>query len=224
MPETKGKKRTQEKTKDNRQMIIDAYKQHLLFEGKPPHSVFQFMHSLKMPEAPFYDHFASFKSLERSIWKDYLHRTIEAITSDKNYASFNSREKLLSFYYTLLEVLKTDRSFVTATLEMPSRNEITPSVLKEFREGFMEFVQEVINEGREADEIMDRKYLSDRYKDGLWLQTMFILNFWLKDDSAAFEKTDAAIEKAVNLSYDLMGAGPLDKMFDFAKFLYQNRF
>ncbi|MEJ2006194.1 MAG: TetR family transcriptional regulator C-terminal domain-containing protein [Cyclobacteriaceae bacterium] len=106
---------------------------------------------------------------------------------------------------------------------MPAKGEVTPQVLRGFRETFMDYVQEIINEGRETEEIKDRKYISDKYKDGLWLQTMFIINFWLKDDSESFEKTDAAIEKAVNLSYDLMGAGPLDKMLDFAKFLYQNR-
>jgi len=55
------------------------------------------------------------------------------------------------------------------------------------------------------------------------LQFLFVLNFWLNDDSAQFEKTDAAIEKAVHLSFDLMGKGPLDTMVDFAKFLYQNK-
>jgi len=55
------------------------------------------------------------------------------------------------------------------------------------------------------------------------LQLLFVIGFWIKDDSIAFEKTDAAIEKAVNLSFDLMGKGPLDAMLDFGKFLYQNK-
>jgi hypothetical protein len=59
--------------------------------------------------------------------------------------------------------------------------------------------------------------------EGLWIQTLFILQFWANDDSKEFEKTDAAIEKAVNVAYDLMGKSPLDSMFDFAKFIFQNR-
>ncbi len=181
------------------------------------------MHSLKMKESDFYEYFGSFKALERAVWTDYLRITVNTLRSDDAYMTFSSREKLLSFYYTLMEVLKNDRSFVSLTLDWPSKNEVTPSVLRGFKEEFQDFVQEIINEGRETEEIKDRRYISDRYKDGLWVQTMFILNFWMKDDSEGFVKTDAAIEKAVNLSYELMGAGPLDKLFDFAKFLYQNR-
>jgi len=222
MAQTKTGKGKSSKVTD-REKIINSYKEHLLLEGKQPASVFKFMHNLKMQESVFYDYFGSFEALERAIWKDYCQNAINAVRSDEVYGSFSSREKLLSFYYTLLEVLKNDRSFVSLTVDMPAKGEITPQVLRGFREVFMDYVQEVINEGRETEEIKDRKYISDRYKDGMWLQTMFIINFWLKDDSEGFEKTDAAIEKAVNLSYDLMGAGPLDKMFDFAKFLYQNR-
>jgi hypothetical protein len=39
---------------------------------------------------------------------------------------------------------------------------------------------------------------------------------------ANFEKTDAAIEKSVNLAFDLIGKGILDNALDFGKFLYQN--
>jgi hypothetical protein len=52
---------------------------------------------------------------------------------------------------------------------------------------------------------------------------LFILNFWVKDPSQQFEQTDVAIEKAVNTSFDLIGKTPLDTIFDFAKFLFQNR-
>ena len=219
-----AKSKTSRSQIPEREKIVQAYKEHVLTEGRPPHSVFQFMHGMKMKESVFYDYFGSFKSLERAVWTDFFKKTYESIVADEAYATFTSREKLLSFYYTLLEVLKNDRSFVMQTLQWPSKGEITPAVLRGFQEEFLEFVQDVLNEGRETQEVKDRKYISDRYKDGIWLQTMFILNFWLKDDSEGFAKTDAAIEKAVNLSYDLMGAGPLDKMFDFAKFLYQNRF
>ena len=49
----------------------------------------------------------------------------------------------------------------------------------------------------------------------------FVLMFWIKDESAEFEKTDEAIEKSVNLAFDLMGKGVVDNVFEFGKFLYQ---
>jgi hypothetical protein len=95
--------------------------------------------------------------------------------------------------------------------------------MQRFKAAFMDYATTVINEGREQEEIVDRPVLSDRYADGIWLQMMFLLRFWLKDDSTGFSNTDAAIEKSVNLSFELMGRGPLDQMIDFAKFLYHNR-
>jgi hypothetical protein len=67
-----------------------------------------------------------------------------------------------------------------------------------------------------------RPYISDKYDEALWIQFLFVVYFWIKDDSPGFEKTDAAIEKAVKLSSELMGEGPVDSFIDLAKFLYQN--
>jgi hypothetical protein len=55
----------------------------------------------------------------------------------------------------------------------------------------------------------------------LWFHLHFILRFWCNDDSRDFEKTDEAIEKSVNLAFDLIGKGVLDNAFDFGKFLFQ---
>ncbi|MFN6082873.1 MAG: TetR/AcrR family transcriptional regulator, partial [Bacteroidota bacterium] len=63
----------------------------------------------------------------------------------------------------------------------------------------------------------------DRYGEALWVNMLFVTGFWLKDQSAGFEKTDEAIERSVNLAFDLMGRSPLDSMIDFGKFLFQNR-
>ncbi len=70
-------------------------------------------------------------------------------------------------------------------------------------------------------EINYRKYISDKYKQGIWLQTLFVLNYWVNDNSENFEMTDAAIEKAVNLSFKLFGDTVLDNVIDFGKFMMQ---
>jgi len=51
----------------------------------------------------------------------------------------------------------------------------------------------------------------------------FLLVFWKEDESPGFEKTDAAVEKSVNLAFDLIGKGAVDSFIDFAKFLYQSK-
>ena len=203
--------------------IMEAYKVHVLTHGREPSSVFQFMKELGLEEEEFYKHFGSFNTIKNHVWKNYLMDTLEVLKKDKTYQEYTVREKLLSFYYTLVEVLKKDRSYVLFSFQEVKRPEWTPPFLKGFKLEYKDYVHDLIAEGLDSEEIAKRPILSDRYHDALWVQLMFIVHFWLKDESPNFQQTDAAIEKAVNLSIELMGKGPLDMMIDFAKFLYQNR-
>ncbi len=218
---TTGKKRTD--TNQTTDKIVSAYKEYILVHGNEPTSVFQFTRELKLREEEFYKHFGSFKSIKKSIWTGFIKDTISALDSDESYTSYSVREKLLSFYYTLIEILKKDRSYALVSLKDMKKPDLTPSFLRDFKDHFKNYVMELVNEGLATEEIVKRPVISERYHDGLWLQLLFVINFWVKDDSTNFEKTDAAIEKSVNLSFELMGRGPLDMMVDFAKFLYQNR-
>jgi hypothetical protein len=41
----------------------------------------------------------------------------------------------------------------------------------------------------------------------------------VNDSSAGFEKTDEAIEKGVNVTFDLFQRSPIDNLFEYGKFL-----
>ena len=211
------------KASDHQEKLVKAYKEYVLIHGNEPPSVFQFTRELEMPEEDFYKYYGSFASIKREIWKGYIADTLKVLDTDKQYAQYSIREKLLAFYYTMVEILKKDRSYVLHCFKDAKRPELTPAFLKSFKSGFSHYIQQLITEGLETEEIVKRPVITERYNDALWLQLVFVINFWLKDDSTNFEKTDAAIEKSVNLSFELMGKGPLDMIVDFAKFLYQNR-
>lgn len=208
---------------DPSEVLMKEYILYVLENGTQPATVYQFTKKLGMKEEEFYLHYNSFIALEKQIWKSYFFETVERIEGEEIYNQYSVREKLLAFYFTLIEVLKSNRSFVTYTLKKVRRSDLNPQILRSFKEQFMYFINELLNEGKETDEIINRPFISDRYHEAIWLQFLFVLNFWLHDDSNQFEKTDAAIEKAVHLSFDLMGKGPLDTMVDFVKFIYQNK-
>lgn len=222
MAKTKTAKAKTNETKQKE--IVEKYVDYVLTKGSDPHSVYAFVKELGIGEDEFYAHFSSFDSLKQSIWLHMINDTLEVLEKDKVYQEYNTRERLLAFYYTLFERMLKNRSYVAYTFRAnPKSFESNPAQLKKFRSAYMEYIQNLLNEGIEQDEIVKRPVISDRYKDGLWVQMLFLIQFWLKDDSEGFEKTDAAIEKSVSLAFDLMGNGPLEKMIDFAKFLYQNR-
>lgn len=203
--------------------IIDAYLKYVLTEGKQPASVFKFADDMGMSEADFYSHFTSFESIEKSIWENLMGETLTALEKDSNYESFNAREKLLSFYFTHLEVLKGKRSFIMMRWSGLKDSMKTPDTLKPYKEHFLKFAKRVIVEGINGDEIKERSFISDRYNQAFWLQLVFVIDFWVKDTSTDFEQTDAAIEKAVNLSFELLSESTLDRAIDFVKFLWQTK-
>ncbi len=206
----------------NSDQIQEAYIDYVLTNNEPPKSVYNFAKSLKISENEFYNHFASFSGIEKAIWTSLTITAISKIKEQEIWAQYNSREKILSFFYSYVELLKTQRSFVVYSLKKYSKRLSTPDVLSAAREIFENFAEEVINEGLESGELAERKHLSKRYKDALWLQFAFIVKFWMEDDSVGFEKTDEAIEKGINLAFDLFQRSPIDHLFEYGKFLVQN--
>jgi AcrR family transcriptional regulator len=204
--------------------IKQIYKSYVLENGKNPPSLYWLAKSAGLQEEELYEYYTTFEAIEQDIWKDIYADTHDRFQTDfAQNTQYTAREQLLSFYYNWIEVLKKDRSFVIYSLKLSGRKEITPSALSGFKKEFLLFAKEIVSAGIANGEIEERTLLSDKYKDGLWLQLLFVLNFWINDNSKGFEKTDAAIEKAVNLSFDLMARGPLDAIIDFGRFMIQNR-
>lgn len=217
---TKAKPTASKWTKEK---VRDAYIKGLLLEGNRPNSVFKFTDDLGMPESEFYTFYSSFDSIENDVFTGMMADTITSVQSDEAYAQFSAQEKLLTFYYAHLQVLLAKRSFVTLKWPELKRRATTPEWLKGYKEAFLNYARSVVGEAIEADEIKERPYISDKYDKAFWLQLMFVVDYWTKDTSADFENTDAAIEKAVNLSFQLLRDTTIDGIIDFAKFLWQSK-
>ena len=223
--------------------IRKAYTEYVLENGRQPTSVFQFAKKLKLAETEFYNYYASFDAIEADVWLAFFNDAKRTVEADTTYQTYSVREKALAFYYTWIEMLKAQRSFVVysydrlkgtaddmATSSSAGRAGMTArrkrknsQVLMPFKGAFYDFSRDLLAEGRESREVEPRPFLTDRYPNALWRQTIFILDFWVRDVSKSFEKTDTAIEKSINTTFDLIGRSPLDTLFDFAKFAYQNR-
>lgn len=200
-----------------------AYIEYLLTHGVRPVSVYKFCLDAGFAEQEFYDQYGAFEGLERAIWKGFIDKTVGRLRADAAFIGFSAREKILAFYFTLLEELRAHRSFILLESYSLRRLEVTPYFLKDFKVSFETFMETVLGEGKSKGEVASRPYLDKRYPQLFWLHLGFVLQFWKEDGSAGFEKTDAMIEKSVNLAFDLIGKGAVDSAIDFAKFLYQSR-
>jgi AcrR family transcriptional regulator len=205
--------------------IKQAYLDYVLRKGTPPASVFKLTSKLSIPEAEFYRYYANFDAIDREIWADFAREARQRAATEPVWEQYGAREKLLGFYYTLLELLKQNRSYALNSLHrslsrMPG---LTPRVLDDFRQDFEQFVQDILQEGKRTEEVAVRPLVQDQYPRLFWQQALFVLGFFAKDDSLNFERTDAAIEKAVTLSFDLVGRNTLDSALDLARFLVHRR-
>jgi hypothetical protein len=205
------------------QKIVSAYRDHLLSEGKRPVSVYKFALDIGLPEDQFYNLFGSFDGLDKHVWNSLLEKTVSRLRNDDSYPTFSAREKILAFYFTLAEELKSQRSLIVYYLELTPRLELVPWFLKTFKITFDAYVHEVLETGKANGEIAKRPMLDKQYPRLFWIHLGFLLHFWKDDTSAGFENTDAAIEKSVNLAFDLIGKGAVDSVIDFGKFLYQTK-
>lgn len=202
--------------------IQNSYIDFVLTHGEQPASVYAFAKQNEIPEEEFYTLFGSFNSIEKKVWTDLVVRAITEIKMQEVWNQYTSREKALSFFYSFFELAKTKRSFITYTSRKAGRSFSTPQILEGLKYEFNQFSAEIIQDGIESGELADRRFFADRYKDALWIQFLFVLNFWVNDTSAGFEKCDEAIEKGVNVTFDLFQRSPIDALFDYGKFLAQN--
>ena len=199
--------------------IRKAYIDFVLTEGEQPKSVYVFAKKNKMPEEEFYKFFASFDAIEQNIWTDLVVKTIAEIKTQEVWPQYSSREKALSFFYSFFELLKGSRSFVIYSVRRQPKTFATPVIFQGIKDVFESFCKDLITEGIESNELSERKFFSNRYKDALWVQLVFVLHFWINDNSAGFEKTDEAIEKGINVTFDLFQRSPIDNLIEYGRFL-----
>ncbi|MEY2792568.1 MAG: hypothetical protein RJA76_560 [Bacteroidota bacterium] len=204
--------------------LTSAYINHCREHGERPKSLYAFAKSLQLEEKDLYPHFTSFDGLESIIWSSKIQKTIENCQKDPIYQGYSVREKYLSFVFSFFQELLNERSFFVQNWKLIAKPTFgIPEALKSANEVYMSFMQNLMEEAIERQEVKARKYIDKKYADGLWLQFIMIIQFWVKDSSPNFEKTDEFIEKSIQASFELLGVTAFDSLLDLGKFLFQNK-
>ncbi|BAV06977.1 hypothetical protein SAMN05421788_102394 [Filimonas lacunae] len=207
----------------DKKTIRDAYKTYWLENGKKPVSVYTFCQQLNITETAFYDNYSAFEAVDKDIWLSFFEDTLHKLKEDETYRNYSVREKLLTFYFVWVQQLRENRSFILLQKEQYLAPTTHLRKLENFRIAFYDYIRELLKEGYQTGEVKERKFISDQYVHGFWLQALFVLRYWIKDSSDRFEMTDAAIEKAVNLSFQFISSNTLDGLLDFGKFMFAGK-
>ncbi|TRO65378.1 TetR/AcrR family transcriptional regulator [Christiangramia sabulilitoris] len=203
--------------------IIAIYMDYVLEHEKTPRSVYKFAKDNGMTEQDFYKYFGSFEGLRKAIWDRFFDNSVAVMEKSKEYASFENREKLLTFFYTMFEVLTANRSYVLYTLNEPGQQLKGMTQLKNLRKKVKNYGKMLIQDGNSEKSMKLFEQNEMIFSEGVWVQFLFLLKFWMDDNSPEFESTDVAIEKSVNTVFDLFDNTPLERVVDFGKFLWKER-
>lgn len=221
MATTKKASGKKEAIDDNQ--IITYYMDFVLEKNEAPKNVFLFCKENAIEEADFYSFFGSFEALKQAIWMKFFENAVSTIENEEAYTSYSDKNKLLTLYYTLFEILTLNRSYVMQTLKENHQGLKNLKDLKQFRNHFKDFITTLMES--DANEIKSKlgKITKPVFSEGAWIQFLFLLKFWMEDTSKSFEKTDIAIEKSVNTVVDLLDTKPLESLLDLGKFLWKER-
>jgi hypothetical protein len=201
------------KKKNLQNNIIKAYMNYVLENNQHPPSVYHFSKDHDFSEAEFYDHFGSFQSIEKTIFTSFFDHTLDLLTKNQEYQTFDAQNQLLSFYYTFFEVLKANRSYVLMALNNGKPNLAALGILHGLREVYKKYVDDL------DIPTIKQKGLTEIS----WQQLLFTMNFWIGDSSTGFEKTDIFIEKSIKTSFELIDITPLKSLIDLGKFFIKEK-
>jgi hypothetical protein len=203
--------------------IVSSYMDFCLENNHRPKNVFLFCKQYKITEPEFYSFYGNLDAIGKDIWTKFLENALVTLEKGELFSGYSEKNKLLSLYFTLFEILTLNRSYVLFDLHEHEKGLKNLKVLKEFRNQFKDFIVTIINDNTNAVNSSITRITKPLFSEGAWIQFLFLLRFWINDSSKGFEKTDVLIEKSVNTVVDLLETKPLENLIDLGKFLWKEK-
>ena len=203
--------------------IIFHYMNDVLQANEEPKNVYVFCTNHDISEADFYSFFGSFDALKQEVWVKFFENAVTTIEKDTAYEGYSDKDKLLTLYFTLFELLTLNRTYVLFTLKENKEGLKNLKSLKQFRNRFIEFIIAIIRKSATSGNEKFLKVSEPVFSEGAWIQFLFLLKFWIEDTSKSFEKTDVLIEKSVTTVVGLLDTKQLENLFDLGKFLWKEK-
>lgn len=211
--------------KYSKDQLLDLFVSYVEQEGLD-FTIDTFCTENKITVIQFKDLLGSVEDAEKEVWLALMVAALSTVKSDANYTGFSSRDKLLSVYFTFFENCALNEAFCKESIQHHGKVHMLP-VLKKLKIPFIEFVKEAFPHAQlPASQYSDKvnEIGGNIQSEAVYAQLLFLLDFWSRDVSTDFEKTDIAIEKAVKALTELIDITPVKSLLDFGKFIWQERF
>ena len=197
-------------------ILIETYIRRVLRKGTPYPTVFKLCKKAGVDETAFYAHFPNLDAVAASAWLQPLNAAHEIVAADEEFEHFGLHNKIVSLLYTTLEQATAHRSFMLqAWPGLDVKSGPLRDQARAYKQVVMPWIEQAVADGtiarRAAGPSVYARVFSAHY--------ILVLDFWLKDESNQFERTDAFVEKTVTLAMDLIGKQAFDSALDLARFI-----
>ena len=199
-------------------MICQAFMKAIRKDGQPPVSVHRFCEDNGISERDFYMAFPNLEAVEKHFWKNWLEGIAGRVLSGKEWDSFSAKERYLAFLFAFTGEALEQRSLLEQRFGKLTLL-CSPTSLDGLKNSFKDFAAEIIRHGTDSGDIANRGSLGNLYPEVLYVHWRSVLEYFLKDESQGFERTDAFIEKTVEFAFDLLRTQAIDSAADLARFL-----
>ena len=217
------KKTTTKKKLIDDNLIITKYMESVLENNHELKNVYKFCKEHNIIESEFYTFYGSLDAVKKDVWIKFFENAVLTIEKEEAFESYSDKNKLLTLFFTLFEILTLNRSYVLFSLKENDKGIKNLNALKDFRNQFKEFVVSIIESNVLDNTGKINKIAKPVFSEGAWIQFLFLLRFWMNDNSKGFEKTDVLIEKSVNTVVDLLDTKPFESLLDLGKFLWKEK-
>ncbi|MCL6461143.1 DNA-binding transcriptional regulator, AcrR family [Flavobacterium micromati] len=211
------------KTKITKDRIVSLYMDYVLENSEKPKSVYIFTKMNDFSETEFYAFFGTIESIEKEIFKMFVEKTVELLSLNQEYETYDMKSKMLSFYFTFFEILTANRSYVVMVLKEHNNDLKKLNLLAGLRKSFKSYLAEIITDDFRTQQESLQNFQEKAFQESSWFQLLLTMKFWLDDSSPSFEKTDIYIEKSVKANFELMNIAPIDSLIDFGKFIFKEK-
>ncbi|MGF1529909.1 MAG: hypothetical protein ACFCU4_00945 [Puniceicoccaceae bacterium] len=201
-----------------REKIFREFEGEVLLKGGYPVSVFSFCKHLEIEERLFYSRFSSFEALEAILWKTWLDEAVSMVEADAEAGSFSAKERYLTLIFSFLEILRDHRSWVLVRFP-GTTTALNCRRFERMRDSFFEFANR-LSLVLPVEEVTSRLAPSDWKSKLLFPHLLSVVEYFQRDDSDGFGRTDAYVEKSVRTLFEVLEGNLLDSGFDLVRFLF----
>jgi hypothetical protein len=158
------------------------------------------------------------KMVSEGVYEEMHKSCMELLSKDEAFQEYDSKTKLLAYYYTLFEIFTANRSYILMDLEGMNIKK-----LSKLKEHFARFINILAIEPFDIKRNEIQKLQSKTIQEAFFGQLLATTKFWMDDNSKGFEKTDLYIEKSVQASFEILKTLNMKSVLDFGKFLLKEK-